>query len=52
MLYTLRKAVALYTDEKDKWKALCQKCMKMDFSWNASADAYMALYNEVLNLDK
>ena len=52
MLFTLRKAVALYTDEKDKWKALCQKCMKIDFSWNVSADSYLALYSEVLDLNK
>jgi len=52
MLYTLRKAVSLYADEKDKWKALCQKCMKIDFSWNVSAEAYISLYNEVLNLNK
>lgn len=52
MLYTLRKAVALYTDCKDKWKALSQKCMKIDFSWNASAQEYIKLYNEVLSLDK
>ena len=52
MLFTLRKAVSLYTDKKDKWKALCQKCMKMDFSWNVSADSYLALYAEVLDLNK
>lgn len=52
MLFTLRKAVALYTNEKDKWKALCQKCMKIDFSWNVSAEAYLALYAEVLDLNK
>lgn len=52
MLYTLRKAVGLCRDYKDKWKALVSKIMKIDFSWNVSAQAYIELYSEVLSLDK
>ena len=52
MLYTVRKAVGLYKDYKDKWKKLCEKIMKIDFSWNVSANAYVDLYSEVINLDK
>ena len=52
MLYTLNKAVGLYRDYKDKWKALAQKIMKIDFSWNVSAQAYLELYGEVLDLNK
>ncbi len=51
MLYTLRKAVGLCRDYKDKWKALATKIMKIDFSWNVSAQAYIELYNEVLDLE-
>lgn len=51
MLYTLRKAEGLFRDYKDKWKELCGKIMKIDFSWNVSAKAYIELYSEVLNLD-
>ena len=51
MLHTLRKAEGLYRDYKDKWKELCGKIMKIDFSWNVSAKAYMELYSEVLSLD-
>ncbi len=52
MLYTLRKAEGLCRDYKDKWKELCSKIMKIDFSWNVSANAYIELYNEVLELNK
>ena len=51
MLFTLRKAVGLCRDYKDKWTALVSKIMKIDFSWNVSANEYTALYNEVLDLD-
>jgi len=51
MLYTLRKAEGLFRDYKDKWKELCGKIMKIDFSWNVSAKAYIELYSEVLSLD-
>lgn len=51
MLHTLRKAVGLCRDYKDKWTALATKIMKIDFSWNVSAQAYIELYNEVLDLE-
>ena len=41
MLYTLRKAEGLFRDYKDKWKELSGKIMKIDFSWNVSAKAYI-----------
>ena len=40
------RAVELY-NEKDKWTLLCKKAMETDFSWNVSAEKYIALYNEV-----
>ncbi len=52
MLYTIRKALGLYKDYKDKWKDLCEKIMKIDFSWNVSANAYIDLYSEVVSLNK
>lgn len=50
MLYTLRKATGLYNDYKDKWKALTEKIMKIDFSWNVPAMSYIALYKDILSL--
>lgn len=52
MLYTLRKAVGLYRNYKDKWNALAEKIMKIDFSWNSSASKYAELYRNVLSLEK
>lgn len=42
------RAVELFND-KEKWTSLCKKAMKTDFSWNASAEKYIALYNELAN---
>ncbi|NET35558.1 MAG: glycogen synthase GlgA [Cyanothece sp. SIO1E1] len=35
---------------KDKWKALQQRGMATDFSWNKSAQAYVKLYRSILGL--
>ncbi len=48
MLYTLLKAIELYTYEKGKWKTLVQKIMKIDFSWGVSAEEYIKLYKNLL----
>ncbi len=52
MLYTLRKAVGLYRDFRDKWNELADKIMKIDFSWNVSAYRYTELYRDVLSLER
>lgn len=44
---TILRAVALYHD-RPKWKKLCTNCMAKDFSWEASAEAYRAVYMKVL----
>lgn len=51
MLYTIRKAIGLYRDHKDKWKPLAAKVMKTNFSWHVSAKSYVELYKEVLSLE-
>ena len=40
------RAVELFDDKKN-WSALCKKAMETDFSWSASANKYIALYNEL-----
>lgn len=35
---------------KDRWRALQQRGMKMDFSWTKSAKEYIRLYNNILGL--
>lgn len=46
MLDALNRAVALY-DDKPLWKKLVKKAMNADFTWNASAEKYTALYKEL-----
>ena len=47
MLHVIREAEGLYHDPEN-WKALVKKIMKIDFSWNASAEKYEALYRRLL----
>ncbi|NNM80442.1 MAG: glycogen synthase GlgA [Gallionella sp.] len=44
---TILRAVNLYREPKD-WLTLCKNCMAKDFSWEASAKAYLAVYRKVL----
>lgn len=46
LLDRLRAANSLFHDEK-KWKKLVTKVMKTDFSWDASARKYIALYESM-----
>ncbi len=46
MLHTMRYATSVYRDKK-RWTALMRKAMKVDFSWSASAEKYMELYEKL-----
>jgi starch synthase len=46
MLYVIREAEGVYRD-KENWESLVAKIMKIDFSWNTSAEKYAALYERV-----
>jgi starch synthase len=43
----IRRAVELYQNKR-KWKALCSICMRKDFSWKKSAEAYRKVYLKAL----
>ena len=47
MMYVLRQAEALYAD-RCKWRRLMRRAMRTDFSWNASAQRYLQLYQSML----
>ena len=47
MLHVIREAEGLYRDTEN-WLALVKKIMKIDFSWNASAEKYDALYRRLI----
>jgi starch synthase len=42
----VERAVGLFAD-CNKWESLTKKVMNVDFSWDASADKYMRLYNDL-----
>ncbi len=46
MLDACARAKASYDDAKG-WKALVKRAMKCDYSWSASADTYIKLYQEL-----
>ena len=46
LLETVRRAVDCYR-EPELWRTLCRNGMATDFSWNASAKRYVALYRSL-----
>ena len=47
MLDTVRRAKELFTDNKRRWNQMCERGMKCDYSWNASAKKYEELYDQL-----
>ena len=47
MMKIIRYAESVYWD-KDSWDMLVKRAMKMDFSWQASAEKYIKLYESML----
>ena len=48
LLFTIKEALRIYREESGTWDALVKSAMAADFSWSASAEAYMTLYRELL----
>ncbi|CAM6101353.1 unnamed protein product [Calypogeia fissa] len=46
--YALDRALAYYKSDKLWWKNLVRKAMKIDFSWDFSADQYVDLYRQCI----
>ena len=49
LLYKIKDALNVRKN-KAKWRSLILRCMSSDFSWDNSAEKYLALYREMLNL--
>jgi len=45
-IYVIREAEGVYRDSEN-WENLVAKIMKIDFSWNSSAEKYASLYDKV-----
>ncbi|HEX9970932.1 MAG TPA: glycogen/starch synthase [bacterium] len=44
---TTKRAIELYHD-KNTWNKLIERAMKLDFSWDSSAEKYIKLYNTLV----
>ena len=49
LLFTTKRALGYYEDDS-LWDQLVRNAMTSDYSWNQSADAYISLYESVLQL--
>ena len=48
MLFTLRRALYFYHQQKDIWRMLQARAMQGDYSWDHSAETYLSLYRDML----
>ncbi|MBE5782002.1 MAG: glycogen synthase GlgA [Clostridiales bacterium] len=51
MLYTLRRALFFYQEQKQVWQLLQSRAMNGDYSWGHSAEVYLSLYRDMLGHD-
>ncbi|MCH5160743.1 MAG: glycogen synthase GlgA [Clostridiales bacterium] len=50
LLNAVDRALGLYNGFPEKWRALVDRAMRTDFSWNASAKEYIAMYKGLPNI--
>lgn len=48
-LYTCQKAVNIYKNKKDQWRALQENAMSQDLSWDNSSQIYIDNYEKLIN---
>lgn len=48
MLDIIRYAKTVYYEKRDEWDKIVERAMKVDFSWDASAKKYEALYDSLI----
>lgn len=49
MLESVWRAIGLYDNDKEGWKALVDNALSIDNGWNVSAGIYIKLYKELLS---
>ena len=52
LLFTVQAAVRLYEDDRKAWNSLAVHAMREDFTWDASAKKYIALYESLLKASR
>lgn len=50
MMYVIRYAMNVYYHQREKWEQLMQNAMNVDYSWDKSADKYIALYQSMTGI--
>lgn len=50
MLFVIKYAMQIFYDDKKAWEKLIKNAMKVDFSWNVSADKYIKMYSELTGI--
>ena len=48
LLGTVKRAVSKYSSDKKGWSAAAKNIMEYDYSWNTSANKYVALYKKAI----
>ena len=48
LLFTIKHALDIYFNHRDSWARIIQRAMKKDFSWKASAQEYVRLYEGLI----
>ncbi|WP_305146663.1 glycogen synthase GlgA [Anaerovorax odorimutans] len=49
LLFTIKRALDIFSNHKASWEALVRRAMEKDFSWKASAEKYAGLYQELVS---
>ncbi len=52
LLSAIMRATDAYHHTPDRWRALVQRIMRLDFSWAESARRYVALYEKALRINR
>jgi starch synthase len=52
LLFTIREAAGIYRNKRAVWRGIQKNACTADFSWQASAERYAALYDEIWKKSK
>lgn len=52
LLHTIEFAIWIYRLQPEKWRALVEQALTLDFSWEQSATQYISLYNKLLEVEQ
>lgn len=50
-LYTIKRAIDIYYNDKPAWKGIVERAMKCDYSWDKSCIKYIELYSNLCGIE-